>query len=117
GPHMTFATNRWRELPSGPNGERNVALIGLRRSRLLPFKIPSLRSIPDKLGFSLQTPVSRSGFGFLHDGSVDSLVRFVQDGLELTNDFDTANVIAFLLCLTGSDLPQGSLTDPDRPIG
>jgi DNA-binding beta-propeller fold protein YncE len=117
GPHMTFTSGRWRDLPSGPNGERNVALIGVRRSGLLPFKIPSLRNLADKVGLSYQTQVSRSGFGLLHDGSVDSLVRFVQDGLDLGSDLDTANVIAFLLCLTGSDLPQGLLTDPDRPIG
>jgi hypothetical protein len=76
-----------------------------------------LRNIQDKLGMTFQKQISRSGFGFTHDGSVDSLVRFLQDSLELQSDFETANVIAFLLCLNGSDLPQGTLTDRERPIG
>ena len=119
GPHMNFVTNmnRWRDLPLGTNGERSVALIGVRRSGLLPFKIPSLRSVPDKIGMSFQKQISRSGFGFMHDGSVDSLVRFLQDSLEIQTDRETANLIAFLLCLNGSGLPQGSLTDRERPIG
>jgi YVTN family beta-propeller protein len=119
GPHMNFVTNRgrWMDLPLGTNGERSVALIGVRRSGLLPFKIPSLRNIPDKLGMTLQKKISRSGFGFTHDGSVDSPVRFLQDSLELQSDFETGNMIAFLLCLNGSELPQGLLSDRERPIG
>jgi hypothetical protein len=105
------------DLPLGTNGERSVALIGVRRSGLLPFKIPSLRNIPDKIGMSLQKQISRSGFGFTHDGSVDSLVRFLQDSLELPSDFETGHMIAFLLCLNGSDLPKGLLNDRERPIG
>ncbi len=54
---------------------------------------------------------SRAGFGFSHDGSVDSLVRFVQDSFELTDDQQTADLVAFLLSVTGSGLPGGSLTD------
>lgn len=119
GPHMNFATNRnrWLDLPRGTNGERSVALIGVRRSGLLPFKIPSLRNIPDKIGMTFQKQISRSGFGFTHDGSVDSPVRFLPDSLELQSDIETANMIAFLLCLNGSDLPQGFLNDRERPVG
>jgi DNA-binding beta-propeller fold protein YncE len=119
GPHMNFITNqaRWRELPSGSNGERHVALIGVRRSGLLPFKIPSLRNVGERLGMTLQSTNSRSGFGFTHDGSADSLVRFLQDSLALESDSQTADLIAFLLCLPGSDLPEGSLTDRERPVG
>jgi hypothetical protein len=60
---------------------------------------------------------SQSGFGFSHDGGVDSLVRFVQDSFLLTDDQQTADLVAFLLSFTGSDLPGGSLTDPDNAPG
>jgi cytochrome c peroxidase len=119
GPHMNFVTNmnRWRDLPPGTNGARHVALIALRRSNLLPFKIPSLRNLHDKLGFTLQKTVSRSGFGFLHDGSVDSLPRLLQDSLNLATDQQTGDLMAFLLCFTGSDLPVGIPTDREHPPG
>jgi DNA-binding beta-propeller fold protein YncE len=117
GPFMTFQTNLWRNITNGANGERHVALIGVRRSDFLPFKIPSLRNLFDKVGLSYQNKISRSGFGFSHDGSVDTLPRFLQDSLQLATDQQTADVISFLFCLTGSDLPQGLLSDPDRPIG
>jgi YVTN family beta-propeller protein len=119
GAFMTFATNlnRWRDLPVGPNDEHHIAMIGVRRTQLLPFKIPSLRNLHEKIGMSLQRTDSRSGFGFFHDGSVDSPVRFLQESLEILGDQATADLVAFLLCLTGGDLPQGNLADPDRPIG
>jgi hypothetical protein len=60
---------------------------------------------------------SQSGFGFSHDGSVDTLVRFMQDAFSVTNDQTAANVTAFLLSLSGSDLLPGSLTDQDRSPG
>ena len=60
---------------------------------------------------------SQAGFRFFHDGSVDSLTRFVQDGFDFRDDQETANLLAFLLSFTGSDLPPGSPTDPDRPPG
>jgi hypothetical protein len=41
----------------------------------------------------------------------------VQDSFELTNDQDTADLTAFLFSFTGSDLPAGSLTDPDNAPG
>jgi hypothetical protein len=83
----------------------------------LPFKIPQLRNLFDKTGMDLAHTNSASGFGVSHDGSVDSLVRFVQDSFQLTNDQQTADMVAFLFSFTGSDLPTGSLTDPDNAPG
>jgi hypothetical protein len=60
---------------------------------------------------------SQAGFGFFHDGSVDSLTRFVQDSFNFRDDQETANLMAFLLSFTGSDLPAGVRSDPDRPPG
>ena len=60
---------------------------------------------------------SRAGFGFSNDGSVDSLVRFVQDGFGITDDQATADLVAFLFSITGSDLIPGSVTDINRSPG
>jgi YVTN family beta-propeller protein len=117
GPDMTFTALRWIGFPVGPQGEHHSALIALSRSSDLPFKISQLRNLADKTGFNLDTNRSRAGFGFLHDGSVDSLARFVQDGFDFRDDQETADMVAFMLSLTGSDLPPGSFTDTDRPPG
>ena len=56
----------------------------------------------------------RSGFGFMHDGRVDTLTRFLIDGFPLFPEVggtDQADMVAFLLSLRGSDLG----TKPGNP--
>lgn len=117
GVDMRWTGSFWTTLPGGPNGERHTAYVAIERSSVLPFKIASLRNLYDKLGMDFLATTNRSGFGFFHDGSVDTLVRFIQDGFNFQNDFDTANMVAFLLSFTGSDLIAGSTTDSERPPG
>jgi DNA-binding beta-propeller fold protein YncE len=108
---------QWQPVPLGTNSAHHIALIELERSSQLPFKIPSLRNLFDKFGMDLAGTNSRSGFGFSHDGSVDNLVRFVQDAFTVTNDQTIADLTAFLLTFTGSDLTPGSIFDPNRSPG
>jgi DNA-binding beta-propeller fold protein YncE len=117
GPDMRFVVNHWEQIPPGANSDHHLALVAIPRSDFLPFKIPQLRNLFDKTGMDLVHTNSRSGFGFSHDGSVDSLVSFVQDSFQFTNDQQTADLVAFLFSLTGSDLPQGNLTDPNNAPG
>src|ERR1051326_2021557 len=117
GTDMRFNGVQWLQLALGTNAAHHIAAIELERNSDLPFKIPSLRNMFDKFGLDLTRTNSRSGFGFAHDGSVDSLVRFVQDGFGFTNDQATANVAAFLMSFTGSDLIPGSIADVDRSPG
>lgn len=117
GPDARFLSGRWQNIPLGPKLEHHVAVVGMRRTSELPFKIQQLRNLHDKIGFDLQGTISRSGFGFFHDGRVDSLTRFLQDGFDIIDDQDTADLIAFLLAFTGSDLPQSVITDPNRVPG
>ncbi|NOS70121.1 MAG: hypothetical protein HOP33_09345 [Verrucomicrobia bacterium] len=117
GVDMRWTGFNWTTTVSGPNGERHTAYSAIERSSILPFKIQSLRNLFDKTGMDFLTTTNRSGFGFFHDGSVDTLVRFIQDGFDIRADQETADVVAFLLSFTGSDLLPGSLTDPDRPPG
>ena len=115
---VSFSPGQWRALAVSTNGSHHAALIELPRSSNLPFKVPSLRNLTDKMGMSLSLRTnSRAGFGLLNDGSVDNFVRFVQDGFALTNDQATADLVAFLFSFTGSDLIPGSLTDINRSPG
>jgi DNA-binding beta-propeller fold protein YncE len=117
GPDMQFKGNHWEQIPPGANSDHHLALVEIPRSDNLPLKIPQLRNLFDKTGMDLIHTNSRAGFGFSHDGSVDSLARFVQDSFQLTNDQQTADLVAFLFSLSGSGLPTGSLTDPHNAPG
>ena len=117
GVDMRWTGVNWTATPSGPNGERHTAYSAIERSSILPFKIQSLRNLYDKIGMDFLSTTNRAGFGFFHDGSVDTLVRFIQDGFDIRADQETADVVAFLLSFTGSDLLAGSTVDPDRPPG
>lgn len=117
GTDMHFNGVQWSPIALGTNAAHHIASIELERSSGLPFKIPSLRNLFDKVGMDLTSGGTRAGFGFSHDGSVDSIVRFAQDAFSVTNDQTIADLTAFLLSLTGSDLTPGSLTDVDRSPG
>jgi DNA-binding beta-propeller fold protein YncE len=117
GADARFIAGRWQNVPLGTNSAHHVAMVAMRRTLELPFKVQQLRNLQDKMGFSLRGPISRSGFGFFHDGRVDTLTSFLQDGFDITSDQDTADIIAFLLGFTGSDLPPGSVIDVNRAPG
>jgi hypothetical protein len=114
---LKFNGIQWVQVPLGVNSNHHVALIELERSLNLPFKVPSLRNLFDKTGMDLMHTNSRSGFGFSHDGSVDTMTRFFQDAFGITDDKTTADLDAFLISFTGSDLIAGSPTDINRSPG
>jgi hypothetical protein len=92
-------------------------LSATERSGELPFKVPQLRNLAEKPGGN-NLGKAQAGFGFFHDGRVDSLTRFLQDGFGVTDDQQTANLIAFLLSFSGGDLPTNTLpNNPDTPPG
>ena len=117
GTDLRFNGISWVQVPLGTNSEHHIALIQLERSNQLPFKIPQLRNLFDKLGMDLLHTNSRAGFGLTHDGSVDSPVRFVQDAFGFTNDQQTADLVAFLFSFTGSGLIPGSSFDINHSPG
>ncbi|MCY2960558.1 MAG: hypothetical protein NTY35_10375 [Planctomycetota bacterium] len=98
--------------PVGANGEHHLALVSQDGSTNVSIKIPQLRDGYEKTGFQLTQLVSTRGFGVLHDGSVDSLERFVSEPVfSVTSDQQVANLVAFVKSISGSDLPAGS-TNP-----
>lgn len=62
--------------------------------------------------------MQRAGFGFLHDGSVDSLARFVAEPVFAVDSVqDVADLVAFMLSFSGSGLPQGTSGGLSEPPG
>ena len=108
GPHMRFRSSRWQPIPDGPLGGRHVSLVQQARANDLPFKIASLRGLSEKVGADFLGTESQVGFGFAHNGAVDSLTRFIQDGFNFVEDRSTADLIAFLLSFTGSEISLGN---------
>ncbi len=102
--------------PLGPNGEMHHAVVfaQLAESPALSIKVPQLRNLHEKVGFDLLHTTSRAGFGFMHDGSVDTLSRFlsepffiISDGLDAPPSQLVPALTAFLLSFSGSDLLFG----------
>ncbi|MBK7877282.1 MAG: beta-propeller fold lactonase family protein [Planctomycetes bacterium] len=118
GPDAVLADHVYRPLPPGPLGERHAMLVSQDGSTNVSMKVPQLRNLAEKVGFDLSRPRSRFGFGFTHDGSVDTLARFVnENSFTPASDQDTADLVAFLLSFRGSDLPVGSATNEREPPG
>jgi YVTN family beta-propeller protein len=120
GPDMTFSPQQFRfnPIPPGPMGERHHQLVSVDGSTNISIKTPQLRNMYQKMGFNLSLPENILGFGYLHDGSVDTLARFVAEPVFNTaSDQETADLAAFLLCFSGSELPQGSINSPLDPPG
>ena len=62
-------------LPTGTNGQLTSAA-ALQETQSM--KIPQLRNMYRKTGFSKTSSSNNRGFGFSHDGSVDTLFSFLQ---------------------------------------
>jgi YVTN family beta-propeller protein len=108
----------YQPIPAGPSGERHHALVSVDGSTNVSMKISQLRNLQDKVGFEATQTLSRAGFGFLHDGSVDSIARFVSEPVfTLSSDQQVADMVAFMLAFSGSDLPTGSTTGIVFPPG
>jgi len=127
---MTLSENglpSFEPFPVGPNGELHHAVVftPLAETPHLSMKIPQLRNMHEKVGFEMTQTTSRAGFGFLHDGSVDSLARFMAQplfifdlGIDAPPDQLVAGMVAFLLSFSGSDLQvcDGIPTGPCGPL-
>jgi hypothetical protein len=82
------------------------------------FQFSQLRSLVEKVGMNGSGTNSRSGFGFMHDGRVDTLTRYLVDGFPSPSSTDQkiADMIALLLCFTGSDVITNPPLAPFSPL-
>ena len=122
GPNQTLSGFNFVEIPPGPNGERHHALVAQDGSTNVSMKIPQLRNLYERVGFNTTQGSNRAGFGYLHDGSVDSVERFLSEPVFTpASDQDLADLVAFMLAFSGSDLPGGSPLvlnlEPPGPAG
>ncbi len=76
------------------------------------FKPSQLRNLYEKVGFDASSSSSLSGFGYLHDGSMDSLHRYLsQPQFEGVADLQpVADSIAFLFTITATGVTSGERT-------
>ncbi|WP_224245972.1 YncE family protein [Hyalangium gracile] len=118
GASMTWNGSQYVPFPVGPNGESHAAIVSTDASTNIAFKVPHLRNLYDKVGMEMTLPASNAGFGFSHHGAVDSLARFITNpAFSPANDQEVADLVAFLLAFSGSDLPQGSASNLLEPPG
>ena len=103
-----------KPVPTGPHGGHSFPL-AFRLENSLRSKIPQFRNMADKVGMSGTTLESRAGFGFGHDGTVDSLPRFL-NGLRVAVDQDVADLAAFLLSVAGSDTTTAGAAPDTTPV-
>lgn len=106
-------------IPAGPNGEHHINMVSVDGSTNRAIKIPQLRNQYFKIGFEL-TPgnLSLSGFGVLHDGSVDSIARFVSEPVfTVASDQDVADLTALVLAFSGgfAGAPPNPGPNPEAP--
>jgi len=118
GPDIEPGAGEIRPRPPGPDGERHHSLVSVDGGTNVSMKIPQLRNLHERVGFETTRPGAFAGFGFLHDGSVDSIARFVAEPVfSVESTQDVADLVAFLVCFSGSDLPEGSADTPALPPG
>ncbi len=111
-------TSSFTALPAGPLGEHHHALVGINFSVQHGFKVPQLRNLYKKTGCEMTQKASMAGFGFMHDGGVDSLARFVGlDVFDVASDSEVSHLVAFLLSFSGSDFERsGRPLSPESVI-
>ena len=101
-------------IPTGPNGGHHFPLAN-RLEGPLRSKNAQFRNLADRVGMNKTSSQSRAGFGFGHDGSVDSLAQFL-GGLRVVRDQEIADLIALLLSASGADIgSEGATMDSTPP--
>ncbi|MDY7229451.1 YncE family protein [Hyalangium rubrum] len=119
GTNMTWKHDRFVPFPKGSDGESHLRLASTDSNTNVVFKIPQLRNLYEKVGMELTQSESLAGFGFAHHGAMDSIARFIAGTPNFFpgNDQEVADLVAFLLAFSGSDLPRGSETNLFEPPG
>lgn len=118
GTDMRLVGATFQPIAPGPNGERHLMMTNQDGSTNISIKVPQLRNDYEKVGFEMTQLRNLAGFGVLHDGSVDSLARFIAEpAFSVTSNQQIANLVAFTLALSGSELPAGNPNNPLEPPG
>ncbi|MCH7799889.1 MAG: hypothetical protein IID28_15835, partial [Planctomycetes bacterium] len=82
-------------LPTGTNGQLTSADL-LQETQSM--KIPQLRNMYEKTGFENTSGNNNRGFGFTHDGAVDTMFEFLSfPGFQFQNDQERRDVASFMM--------------------
>ncbi len=118
GTHMEWDGTQFVPFPIGPMGEEHRMLITPDGQSNRTIKVPHLRNMHEKTGTNFTVTDNRAGFGYLHDGSIGSIEAFVGLGaFNVQNDQEIADLAAFMLAFSGSDLPEGNVFNLNEPPG
>lgn len=93
------------QIPNGfANGTSRLVFAGTILSEPQAFKAPQLRGIYQKLGLQKPAPGEPrteqiTGFGFMHDGAMDTLLNFMRqpDFIGFNNDSERRDIESFLI--------------------
>jgi hypothetical protein len=97
-------------IPMGPNAANHLGVVSVDGSTQKSIKTPQLRNMYDKVGFEMSRNESLSGFGFLHDGAIDSISRFLSAGaFSVDSDQEVADLVALMMAFSGSELDNGNI--------
>ncbi|MGQ0802051.1 MAG: YncE family protein [Pseudomarimonas sp.] len=97
----------------GPMGENHLGIVSTDGSTNISIKTPQLRNQYEKVGFDVSQLENNAGFGFLHDGSVDSIARFLSANVfGVRSDQDLADLVALMLAFSGSEFPAPVVAPP-----
>ncbi len=108
----------YQQIPPGPDGEAHLALVSVDGSTNVTMKTPQLRNIHERTGFNTTQLESTAGFGYLHDGAVDSVERFIAEPVFTVNSVQqVANLTAFMMSFGGGRNSLGSPTELLQPPG
>jgi YVTN family beta-propeller protein len=83
---------------SFPNGTNRLLIPGPVLQESQAFKVPHVRNMYQKTGFTRAAGPQKRGFGFLHDGSIDNLFSFLNlPVFQFANNQQRRDLEAFLL--------------------
>ncbi|MFO0830449.1 MAG: hypothetical protein U0637_01275 [Phycisphaerales bacterium] len=118
GTDTSWNGSQYVALAAGPNGEHHRGLVSIDGLTNVSMKVPQLRNIYEKTGFNTMLAVNTAGFGVLHDGSVDSIERFVSEpAFSVANDQEVADLVALMMSFSGSDFAPAALNNLFDPPG
>ncbi len=123
GTESTWTGTSWSPAaPVGGHGERFSSLLTADGVSHHSMKVPELRHLHEKVGFDALQQRNVRGFGYLHDGSVDTLSRFVSEFRDRPRFQPdpvqaTADVTAFLMSFSSTGMEAWSTNNENFPPG
>ena len=103
-------------MPLGPFDANHLGIVSVDGSTQKSIKTPQLRNLYEKVGFEMSRTESLAGFGFLHDGAIDSVSRFLSaPAFGVDSDQEVADLVALMMAFSGSELDNGHIPLGNTP--